>query len=228
LGRVDFQIKLRGYRIEAGEVEAALMQHPAVQAAIIKVVGEHQQAQLAAYIVAVDPALPSVDELHEFLSRQLPDYMVPSRFMFLDALPLSVNGKVDRQALPTELDLFRSRSVVYTAPQNEIERSIAAVFQEVLEIEGIGVTNNFFDLGANSLLITTVYRKLGEILPAQIGSISLVDLFNYPTVRALAQRLSKSDRGNSLEVQSVESQQKLSQGKDRLKQRLERSKLASK
>jgi pyochelin synthetase len=228
LGRVDFQIKLRGYRIEAGEVEAALMQHPAIQTAIVKVIGESQQARLVAYIVSGQPDIPTVEELSDSLERKLPDYMVPSSFMFLDALPLSVNGKVDRQALPTQLDLFRSRTVVYTAPQNEIERSIASIFQEVLEIEKIGVTNNFFDLGANSLLITTVYRKLAEVLPAQIASISLVDLFNYPTVRALAQRLMQVKDVNSLGQQSVEDRQKLSQGKDRLKQRLERAKLASK
>jgi pyochelin synthetase len=236
LGRVDFQIKLRGYRIEAGEVEAALMQHPAVQTAIVKVIGDSQQARLVAYIVsgrfscreATPTDVPTVEELSDSLGRKLPDYMVPSSYMFLDALPLSVNGKVDRQALPTELDLFRSRTVVYAAPQNEIERSIASIFQEVLEIEEIGVTNNFFDLGANSLLITTVYRKLGEVLPAQIAAISLVDLFNYPTVRALAQRLMQVKDVNNLGRQSVEDRQKLSQGKDRLKQRLERSKLASK
>ncbi|WP_310424064.1 amino acid adenylation domain-containing protein [Chamaesiphon sp. VAR_48_metabat_135_sub] len=227
LGRVDFQLKLRGYRIEAGEVEAALMQHPAVQTAIVKVIGDSQQARLVAYIVS-GSNLPTVEELSDSLGRKLPDYMVPSSFMFLDALPLSVNGKVDRQSLPTQLDLFRSREVVYTAPQNEIERSIASIFQEVLEIEEIGVTNNFFDLGANSLLITTVYRKLGEVLPTQIASISLVDLFNYPTVRALAQRLMQAKDVNVLRQQSVEDRQKLSQGKDRLKQRLERSKLASK
>lgn len=228
LGRVDFQIKLRGYRIEAGEVEAALMQHPAVQTAIVKVIGDSQQARLVAYIVSGQSDLPTVEELSDSLGRKLPDYMVPSSFMFLDALPLSVNGKVDRQALPTELNLFRSREVVYTPPQNEIERSIASIFQEVLEIEEIGVTNNFFDLGANSLIITTVYRKLGEVLPVQIASISLVDLFNYPTVRALAQRLMQVKGGNVLGQQSVEDRQKLSQGKDRIKQRLERSKLASK
>jgi pyochelin synthetase len=228
LGRVDFQIKLRGYRIEAGEVEAALMQHPAVQTAIVKVIGDSQQARLVAYIVSGRSDVPTVEELSDSLGRKLPDYMVPSSFMFLDALPLSVNGKVDRQALPTQLDLFRSREVVYTAPQNEIERSIASIFQEVLEIEEIGVTNNFFDLGANSLLITTVYRKLAEVLPAQIASISLVDLFNYPTVRALTQRLMQAKDVNNLGQQSVEDRQKLSQGKDRLKQRLERSKLASK
>jgi pyochelin synthetase len=236
LGRVDFQIKLRGYRIEAGEVEAALMQHPAVQTAIVKVIGDSQQARLVAYIVsgrfscreATPTDVPTVEELSDSLGRKLPDYMVPSSYMFLDALPLSVNGKVDRQALPTELDLFRSRTVVYAAPQNEIERSIASIFQEVLEIEEIGVTNNFFDLGANSLSIATVYRKLGEVLPSQIASISLVDLFNYPTVRALVQRLMQVKDVNNLGRQSVEDRQKLSQGKDRLKQRLERAKLASK
>jgi pyochelin synthetase len=228
LGRVDFQIKLRGYRIEAGEVEAALMQHPAVQTAIVKVVGTNQQAQLAAYMVCQQPELPTVDELSQFLSGKLPDYMVPGRFMFLDALPLSINGKVDRQALPTQDDQFKKREVIYTAPQNEIEQSIASILQEVLEIESVGVTNNFFDLGANSLLITTAYRKLGMVLPQEILSISLVDLFSYPTVRALAQRLTQTQKINVLEQHNSETEQKLTQGKNRLKQRLDRSKLAQK
>lgn len=230
LGRVDFQIKLRGYRIEAGEIESALMQHPQVQTAIVKIVGEHQQAHLAAYIVpqllAPHNALPTVDELSQFLSRKLPSYMIPSVFLFLEGLPLSANGKVDRQALPTQESLFQTRVMAYTAPQNAIEQAIAEVFQSELEVEKVGINDNFFDLGANSLMITNIYRKLGQVLPQETQLISLVDLFSYPTVRSLTQQLTQAQKVNVLEQQQVGSVQKLSEGKSRLKQRLEKSKMS--
>ncbi|MGI0485826.1 amino acid adenylation domain-containing protein [Pantanalinema rosaneae CENA516] len=226
LGRVDFQIKLRGYRIEAGEIESALVQHPNVKAAVVKVVGEHQQAQLVAYLVSSATKLPTVAELTQFLSHKLPDYMLPARFLFLEALPLSANGKVDRQALPTQDSQFQTRITGYTAPQNEIERTIATVFQEVLAVETVGVTDNFFDLGANSLLMTLVYRQLGTVLPQEMKAISLVDLFRYPTVRALAQQLTQALQDNDSELQRIETAQKLNQGKQRLKQRFQKSRLA--
>ncbi|TYQ29821.1 non-ribosomal peptide synthetase [Pseudanabaena sp. UWO310] len=225
LGRVDFQIKLRGQRMEAGEIEAALMQHPKVKTAIIKIVGEGQQAQLAAYIIPqMDDATlaPTVEELSQFLGHKLPSPMIPSIYLFLDKFPLSANGKVDRQALPTQVSLFQTRVAAYTAPQNAIERAIASVLQAELELEKVGVNDNFFDLGANSLLITNVYRKLGLVLPQEIQLISLVDLFSYPTVKALAQRLTQGQTTNVLEQQK--SAQRLDAGKNRIKQRLDRSK----
>jgi amino acid adenylation domain-containing protein len=225
LGRVDFQIKLRGYRIEAGEIEAALMQHPDVKTAIVKIVGESQQQQLAAYIIPDRAEVPTIEALSEFLNRKLPDYAVPSCFLWLDTLPLSANGKIDRQALPTALSAFQQRQTVYSAPQNEIENAIADIVRSVLEIDRLGVTNNFFDLGANSLLITNIYRRLGEILPDKISQISLIDLFNYPTVRVLAQRLNNNDRDNDLEREQAEANHQISQGKNRLQQRLAKSKL---
>jgi pyochelin synthetase len=224
LGRVDFQLKLRGYRIEAGEIEAALVQHPGVQAAIVKVVGDYQNAHLIAYVVPIAEELP-IEQLAQWLSRTLPDYMIPSAFLFLDALPLSANGKVDRQALPTQDPSFKKLEVVYTSPKNEIEQAIADIFQEVLALEKVGVTDNFFDLGANSLLLTLIYRKLGTSLPQDLKSFSLTDLFSYPTIRTLVGHLTKDKESNELEQQSVEQEQKLRQGKNRLKQRFEKSRL---
>lgn len=226
LGRVDFQIKLRGHRIEAGEIEATLVQHPMVQAAVIKVIGAHQRAQLIAYVVPQAETSPTVEDLSQFLSRKLPAYMVPERFLFLEALPLSANGKVDRQALPTEDMQLQTHPVIYTAPQTEIEQTIATVFQEVLAIKTVSVTDNFFELGANSLLMTLVYRQLGAILPQEMRSIALVDLFRYPTVRTLAQQLAQTEQSHGSEPQLIETPQKLSQGKHRLKQRFEKSRLA--
>ncbi|OUC11719.1 MAG: non-ribosomal peptide synthetase [Alkalinema sp. CACIAM 70d] len=266
LGRVDFQIKLRGHRIEAGEIEAALMQHPRVKTAIVKAISPAKQTPaassstdsaiyLAAYIVPIadvptevsaipSTGVPTMDELSQWLKQKLPDYMVPSVFMFLDALPLSANGKVDRQALPTEATLFQKREATYTPPQNQIEQAIAQVFQDVLDCDRVGIQDNFFDLGVNSLMLTTVYSKLGSAIPNVMQSLSLVDLFSYPTVKALSQRilqvqseqLSQPSKNSSIEssvessVEQVEqgSTQKITQGKSRLKQRLEKSKLMQK
>jgi pyochelin synthetase len=225
LGRVDFQIKLRGYRIEAGEIEAALIQHPDVQTAVVKVAGEQQQAHLVAYVIPKDLP-PTVADLNQWLSRKLPDYMLPSAFVFLDTLPLSANGKVDRQALPTQATLFQTLEVVYTAPQTGIEQTIAAVFQDVLELEKVGVNDNFFDLGANSLLMTMIYRKLTTVLPPETKSFSLIDLFGYPTVSALAQHLTQEQTIRTPKRQDADGDEKINQGKHRLKQRFEKSKFA--
>lgn len=226
LGRVDFQMKLRGYRIEAGEIEAALMQHPQVQTAVVKVVGEQQQAQLVAYLVTTEPERPTIEALNQWLSRKLPDYMVPSAFLFLDALPLSTNGKVDRQALPTESASFQKLEVVYAAPQTALEQAIASVFQAVLELEKVGVNDNFFDLGANSLLMTLIYRQLATTLPQELPTFSLIDLFNYPTIKALAQHLTQAPTTAHLKQQDADLEEQLHYGKHRLKQRFEKSKLA--
>jgi amino acid adenylation domain-containing protein len=226
LGRVDFQMKLRGYRIEAGEIESALAQHPSVQAAVVKVVGE-QQAHLVGYIVVPHgEEQPTVEELNQWLSRKLPDYMIPSAFLFLDALPLSANGKVDRQALPTESGAFQKLEVVYTPPQTEIEQAIATVFQTALELKKVGVNDNFFDLGANSLLMTIIYRELTTTLSKELQTFSLIDLFNYPTVKALAQYLTQTKTKTHSQQQDSHLETQLNQGKNRLKQRFEKSKLA--
>lgn len=227
LGRVDFQIKLRGHRIEAGEIESALVQYPAVHAAAIKLVGEGAKARLAAYVVPEKSmATPEVEALNHWLKEKLPEYMIPAVFVFLKAFPLSANGKVDRQALPTEDKLFQKVEVAYIPPENEIERVIASIFEEVLEIKQAGVNDNFFDLGASSLLLTVIYRKLNEALPTQVQAFSLVDLFNYTTIKSLAQKLATADDTESQSVRNAEIEQKLSRGKSRLKQRLNRSRSA--
>ncbi|MBI4785227.1 MAG: amino acid adenylation domain-containing protein [Oscillatoriophycideae cyanobacterium NC_groundwater_1537_Pr4_S-0.65um_50_18] len=226
LGRVDFQMKLRGYRIEAGEIEAALTQHPEVQSAVVKVVGEGSQAHLVAYIVPAASLSPTVADLTQWLSRKVPDYMVPSAFLFLDAFPLSANGKVDRQALPTESVAFQKLEVVYAPPQTAVEQAIASTFQAVLELEKVGVNDTFFDLGANSLLMTTVYRQLTTVLPQETKPFSLIDLFNYPTVKTLAQYLTQAQTTPHLKQQDLSLDDQLNQGKSRLKQRLKKSKLA--
>lgn len=229
LGRVDFQIKIRGHRIEAGEIEAALNQHPAVKATVVNAISKQQnQERLLAYIVPSKKfTVPTVEELRNFLSNKLPEYMVPSVFKFLEKLPLSANGKVDRRALPDPETFIEELEVDYVAPQNDIEEMIATVWQAVLNLEKVGINSNFFEIGGNSLLITTVYNQLGNISANTLGCISLLDLFKYPTIRSLAQYLNQNQRRILTELESPELVEKMAEGKSRLKQRLKKTRASN-
>ncbi|QLE54751.1 non-ribosomal peptide synthetase [Nostoc sp. TCL26-01] len=220
-GRADFQIKIRGYRIEAGEIEAALIQHPGVRAAVIMAMGEHNSKErLLAYIVTETKPEPTIEDLHNFLSQRLPEYMLPSAYIFLDSLPLSANGKVDRLALPNQGGLLKELAVTYVPPQNELQQMIAKIWQEVLGLEQVGVNHNFFDLGGNSLTITKVYSQLKQSWIKDAPTLSVVDLFKYPTIKLLANYLNQDkDSSASSIAESTELAQKLAAGKNRLKQR---------
>ncbi|MGM3308043.1 amino acid adenylation domain-containing protein [Anabaena sp. WFMT] len=223
-GRADFQIKIRGYRIEAGEIEAALMQHPAVRTAVITATGKHNSKErLVAYILSKNQN-PPVEDLHNFLREKLPEYMLPSAFIFLDHLPLSANGKVDRLALPTQESLLQEFAVTYVEPQNDVQQMIAKIWEEVLGLEKVGVNHNFFDIGGNSLTITKVYSQLKKSWTKDSNSLSVVDLFKYPTIRLLANYLNQNESSNSsAKAESNELNQKLEDGKNRLKQRFTKS-----
>ncbi|GAX42271.1 barbamide biosynthesis protein BarG [Tolypothrix sp. NIES-4075] len=226
LGRVDFQIKIRGHRIEAGEIEATLTQHPAVRAAVVTAIGkQHNQERLVAHIVPQPQATPTIEDLRDFLSHKLPEQMIPSVFSFWQTFPLSVNGKVDRQALTTPEGLVQDFQVTYVAPQNELEQTITHVWQEVLDLEKVGVNDKFFEIGGNSLLLTATYGKLKKVLSNEIQSISIVDLFKYSTIRSLAQYLNSNCQVSSLKQQTAESDQELKFGKNRLLQRYKKSSL---
>jgi len=179
LGRIDGQVKIRGLRIELGEIEAALREQPGVAdaAAVVRedVPGDRR---IVAYVVGdADQAA-----LRTALKRRLPDYMVPSAFTPLDALPLLPNGKLDRRALP-QPQRGRDETAEYTAPQPGSQATVAAVWAEVLHVERIGVDDDFFDLGGHSLLAAQVIAKLRKTAGARV---SVLDLFKNPTVRAVA------------------------------------------
>ncbi|NEQ83501.1 MAG: amino acid adenylation domain-containing protein, partial [Moorea sp. SIO2I5] len=225
LGREDFQVKVGGYRIELGEIEAALVQYPAVSKAVVTVAGTQlSEKRIVAYVVP-DQEISS-DQLRSLLHEKLPEYMIPSAFIFLEVLPLSSNGKVDRRALPNPEVFLQELEVTYVAPQNDIEQSIANVWQTVLPLEKVGVNSNFFEIGGNSLLITKIYSNLKNVLPNEVEYISLVDLFNYPTISALAKHLSQAQKVASSEPQKSELIKQLDIGKNRLKQKLKKSKTA--
>ena len=183
LGRRDHQVKIRGYRIELGEIEAALIDHPAVREAVAIVTAE---PRVIAYLTVNGSAPPATEELRESLRERLPEYMLPSHFVLLESMPLGANGKLDRSALPP-LDTSRPAwAAAYAAPQTPLEKTIAEVWQALLQIETVGANDIFFDLGGHSLLLVLVHEKLQERLGREV---LIADLFKFPTVRALAQHL---------------------------------------
>lgn len=201
LGRLDHQIKVRGYRIELGEIEAALLKHSSVRAAVVVARDEKPSGKrLVAYFVAATPA-PTVAELRRFLQQTLPGYMIPAAFVMLDALPLTPNGKIDRRALPAPEGSAVASAQVYVAPASETEKKIAAIWGELLGVERVGVNDNFFDLGGHSLHLLQARGKLSQLPNAD--AISLVDLFVYPTVRALANYIDQPQTAPQVTSQTI-------------------------
>lgn len=191
LARVDEQVKLRGMRIELGEIEAVLRQHPAVQMTVVIAREDGQSDKyLVAYVVTKEQA-PTLGELHSFLKQRLPEHMVPSAFVLLDALPLTPNGKIARRALPAPDQQARLESEEpFVAPRDTVELQLTKIWEEVLGIQPIGVKNNFFDLGGHSLLavrlFTQIEKKFGKSLP-------LATLFQAATVEQLASLISQEE-----------------------------------
>lgn len=180
-GRKDFQIKIRGYRIETKEIQVALLKHPQIQAAAVKACGEHGKHYLTAYIVENGHVTDA--ELRTFLSHLVPDYMIPTFFMRIGALPLSSNGKVDLKALP-DPEIQVESDVAYEAPRNELEEKLALIWAEVLGVERIGVHDNFFVWGGDSLKALWVINKLATDYLIEIN-----DMFDKQTISELAEVL---------------------------------------
>ncbi|MGH3896728.1 MAG: non-ribosomal peptide synthetase, partial [Pseudonocardiaceae bacterium] len=183
IGRVDEQVKIRGFRIEPGEIEAALRQHPEVGEAVV-IVRQDQPGvkRLVAYVVAAGTVVPDTTMLREALKQTLPDYMVPSAFVLLDQLPSNTSGKLDRRVLPAP-DFAAAVGDGYIAPRTETEVVLAGIWAEVLGVERVGVQNNFFELGGDSLLSMQVISRARVAFGVEV---SLRSLFINPTVAGLA------------------------------------------
>jgi amino acid adenylation domain-containing protein len=191
LGRIDHQVKIRGYRIEPGEIEAALVEHPDVHQAIIVAREDSPgEKRLVAYVVAAAEAAVDVGELREHLKQNLPEYMVPSAYVVLDALPLTPNRKVDRRALPAPEDDAIIRGE-YVAPRTPVEELLASIWCEVLKLDRVGVHDNFFELGGHSLLAMRVVAHLREAFQVELP---LRTLFEAPNVSELAGRIEAAQR----------------------------------
>jgi hypothetical protein len=186
VGRVDHQVKLRGYRIEPDEVRVALEGHPAVTQAVVAVRDEAPGGRcLVAYATLAPGAAATADELRDHLAGRLPAHMVPGFFVILDTFPLTPAGKVDRRALAAPVPAGRAGRAD-EAPRTERERAVTEAWKQVLGLDAVGVHDNFFDLGGHSLLMVQLQRRLA----ASLGHpVELVDLFAHPTVSAQAQHL---------------------------------------
>ena len=197
LGRRDRQVKVRGFRIELGEIEAALIEHPLVREVAVVA----HESRVVAYLT-VGPTSPTTEELRDFLQQRLPEYMLPSQFVLLDAMPLGANGKVDRKALPAPGASRPLMRAAYAAPQTTLERTIAEVWREFLQLDAVGVNDIFFEVGGHSLLLVLVHEELQKRLGREV---SIADLFKFPTVRALARHLNArpDQRPDQKEVSSL-------------------------
>ncbi|MGZ5029480.1 MAG: non-ribosomal peptide synthetase, partial [Methylobacter sp.] len=185
LGRNDFQVKIRGFRIELGDIEAALHQHPQLREVAVAVYEPAPgDKRLVAYVVAHSAPAPTFSELRDFLKSHLPEFMTPSVFVFLDELPLTPNGKLNRNALPMP-DMNRQElAVEFIAPCSQVEKQLAEIWCDVLRINRVGIHDNFFDLGGQSLLAMQVITRVSEQLSVEIP---LARLFEMPTIAGLAQ-----------------------------------------
>ena len=169
LGRLDSQVKIRGYRVEPAEIEATLRRHPAVQqTAVVACEDVGGAARLVAYVVATRGRAATVSELRNALKASLPEYMLPSAFVMLEALPLSPNGKVDRRALPQPRPTDGAPERVFVAPRTPIEEILARILADVLGLERVGVEDDFFELGGHSLLATRVVSRLRGALGVEL------------------------------------------------------------
>ncbi|MEI6381464.1 MAG: amino acid adenylation domain-containing protein [Cyanobacteriota bacterium ELA615] len=191
LGRIDTQVKIRGFRIELGEIETTLNNHPQIQQAVVIAREDNPgDKKLVAYIVNNEETIEP-KELRNYLQEKLPEFMVPSFFVNLERLPLTPNGKIDRRALPIPKIDFTS----YSEPSSENEKTIAKIWAELLNLEKVGIDDNFFNIGGNSLLAVSLFQKIeknfGIILPVST-------LFRSPTIRELTKRLEQENEYSCL------------------------------
>jgi acyl carrier protein len=183
MGREDEQVKIRGYRIELGEIEAQLRESKGVRDAVVMAREElGDSLRLVGYVVAEEADAISVSELRRSLGERLPDYMVPSSFVMLDWLPLTANGKVDRNSLPLP-SLHQEEEKDFASPRSPVEELMAGIYAAVLHLNSVGINENFFELGGHSLLATQIISRIRESFKVELP---LRALFADPTVAGLA------------------------------------------
>lgn len=188
LGRADNQIKIRGFRIELGEIESVLRSHPSVREAAVIVQGEQQK--LVVYVVAADGEAPTPSELRRFIRSKLPEYMTPSTYVTLEALPVLPSGKLNRNALPSAEFVRPISDRAYAAPRNEIEETLARIWGEVLKLDQpVGIEDNFFELGGHSLLAVQVISRIRRVFDVEV---SIMAIFEQLAIAGLAEEVVKA------------------------------------
>jgi len=194
LGRIDDQVKVRGYRIEPGEIESSVLQSGLVQQCVVLARQDGSgNLRLVGYVVAENEFDRS--GLLHYLRDRLPDYMVPAIWVRLNSIPLTSNGKVDKKALP-DPDTSTLATTGFVAPRNELEITLAGIWRQLLGVERVGIHDNFFELGGNSLLIMRLASHLKAILDKKIGVITL---FQYPTIKSLMDYLNENGKVDNKE-----------------------------
>ena len=201
IGRQDHQVKLRGFRIECGEIEASLTSHPSIQEAIVLCREDNPgDKTLTAYVVTTENDPPTQIEISNWVKRTLPDYMLPSIFIILKALPLTANGKLDRKALPAPDQTHHTSNAVFVDPRTPIEELVADIWRDILKFNQISVHDNFFELGGHSLLATQVVARLR---PLSSTELSLRTFFDKPTISELSETIQLSGSSHSNSTASV-------------------------
>ncbi|MGB7604732.1 MAG: amino acid adenylation domain-containing protein, partial [Lutisporaceae bacterium] len=199
IGRIDHQVKIRGYRIEFGEIENRLLSHEVVKEALVLANNSNDGSKYLCAYISADRGM-KVSELRECLSKDLPDYMIPSYFIQMEKLPLTPNGKVDRKALP-EPNGSISTGTEYEAPRNSTEEKLVTIWREILGIEKIGINDNFFELGGHSLKATSLVAKIHKALSVEIP---LRMIFNNPTIKGISEYVKDSEENIYSQIQPVE------------------------
>ncbi|MCP5047733.1 MAG: non-ribosomal peptide synthetase, partial [bacterium] len=203
LGRIDHQVKVRGFRIEPGEIERCLVKHKGIDKAVVMIRKDRQRSSLCAYVVSNGQL--TVPGIREFLSVTLPDYMIPSHFVTVETIPLTPSGKVDRgtlESIGTVLDV----EIEYVAPRDGIEEDIAKLWKEVLGLDQVGIHENFFDLGGTSLDIIKLNSKLITLLGE---GDHVVQMFRYPTISSFADYLNQGRNKEESDSPAVTSKRSL-------------------
>ena len=189
IGRNDNQVKIRGMRVEVGEIEAALASDSTVRDAVVILTGEDGQQKLLAYITARPGLRPDAQDLRRALRLKLPDYMVPSEYLVVDAFPLLPSGKVDRTGLASQASTHRNDNTGYVAPQTLTEERLATIWRELLKVERVGIVDDFFDLGGHSLMVMQLVARIRRIFEVEIPIRSV---FEDPTIKELANKVEEA------------------------------------
>jgi amino acid adenylation domain-containing protein len=199
IGRMDFQVKIRGFRVETGEIETGLLQHPGVkEAVIVAKEDKNGDGYLCAYLVSHEPITSS--RLRDYLSQELPYYMIPRYFIHLEQIPVTPNGKVDKKLLP-EPDETMLTKAEYEPPGNEVEKKLAVMWQEILGVEIIGINDNFMDLGGHSLLVISIIAKIHQELNVEL---EIQNVFDNPTIRQLSRVITAAKQTIFSSIQPTE------------------------
>ena len=190
LGRIDHQVKIRGFRIELGEIESVILHHPQIKECVVVAKNRAHNSDdkiLVAYIILSSNASPNITEMRQHIKEKLPEFMVPSSFVALDKLPLNPNGKVDRKALPEPSQMQTEFDVDYAPPITDGQKKLVEIWKQVLGLERVGINDDFFELGGDSILAIQLTSKINQSTKNETSSkIAVKHLFLHPTIHSLS------------------------------------------